>query len=331
MAQFTIFKLHFTTPLHIGLGRTSYDSSASDLRSDTLSAALAAFKAQHGATSQEIRCFLDSFVLSSAFPFEGNRYFLPKPLHLDRILIDGKEDVTYRKMLKSIRFIESSVWKDFIHTEKPTISASQIHGEFVTVQNDNDFTIPYQKQVIQRVAVSRNGEDPANPFFFEWGFFDGQHDAGLFFIADATQSVIQELEVLLKELGETGIGTDKTVGGGQFVVSKGIIELPSEQGNAWLSLSLYIPTPEEQKQSKLALSFYNILQRGGYMAGSTNNQLRHLWKKSIYMFEEGSVFCIDAKPQGQIADLQPAWNSPEMHPVYRSGKALFVPIKLSDV
>jgi CRISPR type III-A-associated RAMP protein Csm4 len=172
MAQYTVFKLHFRTPLHIGLGRSSYDSSATDLHSDTLSAALAAFKAQHGASSSEIRDFLNSFAMSSAFPFEGKQYYLPRPLTADRILIDGKEDAANRKMLKSVRFIDSSVWKDFLSDSHPSVTANQIRDEYIIAPNNTDFVVPYKKQVVQRVAVSRNGEDDSDPFFFEWCFFD---------------------------------------------------------------------------------------------------------------------------------------------------------------
>lgn len=328
MAQYTIFKLHFSTPLHIGLGRSSYDSSASDLHSDTLSAALASIKAQHGANSQEIKSFLDSFVLSSAFPFEGKRYFLPLPLNIERLLIDGKDDVNYRKNLKSIRFVESSVWKEILSTGKPSISGSQIHDEYVTSINDKDFVAPYKKQVVQRVAVSRSGEQASSPFFFEWCFFDKIHDAGLYIIADAPQEVIDELKLLLQELGEVGIGTDKTVGGGQFEVSTDCLDLPSGQADSWISLSLFIPAPEEWSKIEMNSSCYNITKRGGYLAGSSAAQFRHLWKKSVYMLEEGSVFRAETCPIGQIVDLRPVWNDAELHPVYRSGKALFLPINL---
>ena len=330
MAQYTLFKLHFSTPLHIGLGRSSYDSSASDLHSDTLSAALASIKAQHGANSQEIKTFLDSFVLSSAFPFEGERYFLPLPLNIDRILIDGNDDVNYRKKLKSIRFVESSVWKEFLSAGMPSISGTQIQDEFVTSINDKDFVAPYKKQVVQRVAVSRSGEQASSPFFFEWCFFDKLHNAGLYVIADASREVVEELEILFQELGEVGIGTDKTVGGGQFEVSTDSIELPSGQADNWISLSLYIPSSDEWPKLKMDSSYYNIQKRGGYLAGSSAAPFRHLWKKSVYMLEEGSVLNAEVLPRGQIVDLRPDWNDAELHPVYRSGKSLFIPINLKN-
>ena len=66
------------TPLHIGTGKENYDFSALDLQSDTLSAALAAMKVQNGENG-DLEEFLNSFTISSAFPFVGYRYFLTIP------------------------------------------------------------------------------------------------------------------------------------------------------------------------------------------------------------------------------------------------------------
>ena len=74
MATYTIIKLKNLSPLHIGTGKENYDFSAAELQSDTLSAALAAIRAQKGKTD-DLAEFLDSFKLSSAFPFIDNHFF----------------------------------------------------------------------------------------------------------------------------------------------------------------------------------------------------------------------------------------------------------------
>ena len=48
MAVYTIIKLKNLSPLHIGTGKENYDFSATELQSDTLSAALAAIRVQRG-------------------------------------------------------------------------------------------------------------------------------------------------------------------------------------------------------------------------------------------------------------------------------------------
>ena len=78
MPTYKIIKLKNLTPLHIGTGKENqYDFSAADLHSDTLSAALAALRAQQG-QADDIETFLQSFSLSSAFPYWNDICFLPK-------------------------------------------------------------------------------------------------------------------------------------------------------------------------------------------------------------------------------------------------------------
>lgn len=62
------------SPLHIGTGRENYDSSASELHSDTLSSALAAVGVETG-MSGNVEDFLTSFSMSSAFPFYRDIFF----------------------------------------------------------------------------------------------------------------------------------------------------------------------------------------------------------------------------------------------------------------
>ena len=78
MATYTIIKLKNLTPLHIGTGKENYDTSSSVLQSDTLSSAITAIKSAE-CGSENLQSFINSFSISSAFPYEGDIYFLPKP------------------------------------------------------------------------------------------------------------------------------------------------------------------------------------------------------------------------------------------------------------
>ena len=108
MATFTVIKMTHFSPLHIGTGKENYDFSASDLHSDTLLSALAAMRVQMGQT-ENLESFLSSFLLSSAFPFYENRYFLPKMQGKIKIVVKGKAESEYRKSLKKIHYIESEL------------------------------------------------------------------------------------------------------------------------------------------------------------------------------------------------------------------------------
>lgn len=327
MAAYTIFKFKNMTPLHIGTGKENYDFSASELQSDTLSSALAALRAEQGKTN-DLKEFLDSFVISSAFPFIGERYYLPKPQGKNNISVEDLEEHVYRKKLKKIKFVESSIWAELQNGKHITIQKNQLHDEFLQCADAPSFSTPFSSQVNQRVTIPRDDSD-AEPFFFDWKYFN--QNAGLFCIVDATSERIDELEDLLCQLGETGLGTDKNIGGGKFTVERKELQLKNaESPNASVILSLFIPSKEELQILNLSDSKYELVLRGGFLAGSTETEFRHLRKKSIHMFNVGSIFNTTSSLKGTIVNLEPNWNDARMHPVYRSGKPFVLPIKLED-
>ncbi|MCC8186833.1 MAG: type III-A CRISPR-associated RAMP protein Csm4 [Bacteroides sp.] len=327
MATYTLIRLVHLSPLHVGSGKENYDFSAADLHSDTLSSALAALRAQQGET-KDTEEFLSSFTLSSAFPFYRKQYYLPKPLGKIAVCIPGKEEHEYRKQLKSIRYIESGLWKKVIAGEEILAKESQLQGEFLHA-DPPPHTPLYLSQVNQRVYVPREEGEDATPFFFEWKYFDSE--AGLFCLTDASGKLLQEVIRLFIRLGEQGIGTDRNVGGGKFSVETDTLTIENpEDANATLLLSLYLPTEEELKELSPERSRYELLLRGGYLSGSSEEDFRHLRKKSVYMFASGSVFPVTQRLKGKITDLRPNWNDRRMHPIYRSGRPLHIPIKHTD-
>jgi len=325
MATYPIIKMKFLTPIHIGKGRETYDLSSSELHSDTLISALAAMKAQKGQT-ERLAEFMSSFALSSAFPYFGSFCFLPKPAGKLDINIRGQEEHAYRKKLKNIRFIERSLFVSLAKGECKEMDESVLQGSFMVDMNGK-WQPPYQNQVSQRVFVPRDGGD-ATPFFFDWRFF--HRDAGLYCITDAAGALLEEILTLFRQLGEAGFGTDKNVGGGKFEIETDQIELPSvPDADGAMLLSLYLPQEKEMERLQLEQSRYSLALRGGYMAGSDTETFRHLWKKSVYMFDVGSVFPVTQPLKGKVADLSPDWNDEQIHPVYRSGKPFCLPVKTS--
>ena len=321
MKRYNVIKLNFLTPLHIGTGKENYDFSSSELHSDTLTAALAAIKVQQMDNSNEIEQFLSSFRLSSAFPYAYNSYYLPRPMGL--LQTEGNNDAL-RKRLKAVKYLEKDLWSNYVQGEKLEINETVICGEFMN--KGKEAMQPYINQVSQRVTVPRCDNADAEPFFFDWRFF--QKDSGLYCITDAQGDLYAELLQLFAQLGELGIGTDRNVGGGKFEVESDTIELPEvKDANATLILSLYLPTEEELQNLGLETSRYSLTLRGGYMAGSDREEYRHLWKKNVYMFDVASYFSAGLELNGKIVDLRPNWDEP-MHPVYRSGKPFYLPIKI---
>jgi len=321
MPSYKIIKLRNLTPLHVGTGKENYDFSASELQSDTLTAALAAIRIQSG-NATDVSGFLNSFSLSSAFPFTGERIFLPK-MQGKIPMVEDKSEA--RKRLKKVRYIEKEIWCEMIQGKVVKTTDEQFNGDYLTSSEKlKDFHV---KSVHQRVFVPREDNDKTEPFFFEWNFF--HPDSGLFVIVDSDESLFVEIRNLFKALGEIGLGTDKNIGGGKFDIEVDELHLPDvKDANHTMLLSLYIPTEDEFSKLNLPESKFNLSLRGGFMAGSSEEKLRHLRKKSIYMFGVGTLFPIIIPLHGKVVDLRPDWNDERMHSVYKSGKPFYLPVKL---
>ncbi len=336
-----IIKLKQLSPLHLGTGKIDqYDFSASDLHSDTLSAALAAIRAQQGKAS-DTEDFLLSFSISSAFPYYNSSYFLPNlkgylPIRtesINGIPAIAKSDSPIRKenihnQLKYIKYIDFPLWNRIASGDEISIDEVQLKSDFL-LSLWADFDLPYKSVVSQRIQVPKDSAD-AHPFFFNWTYF--HEKAGLFCFTDATDEKFDELLHLFRELGEAGLGADRTVGGGQFEVENDTLQLPDiAEANYIALLSLYIPEESEIKKLNLKSAKYGLLQRGGFIAGSSEESLRHLRKRTVYMFDTGSLFPTTEPLHGKIVNLRPVWNDERLHPVYRSGRPFYLPVKINEI
>lgn len=332
MPEYTRIKLTKMTPFHLGKGRDYYDFSSPDLQSDTLTSALAALRAESG-KSEDLESFLQSFALSSAFPYYDNHYFLPKMCAKLNVTVKGRTDAEYRKRLKKIKYIEEKLWLTLASTSDIVeVDKNQIQGKFLLDVPIEQFTSPIESCVMQRVKVPRADETQSEPFFFEWNYVnnDTEHhkEGGLYCLLQADAQVTDEVVSLFDALGKSGIGSDKSVGGGCFSVETEQTKVSSiPNSNSTVVLSMYIPTENEIKGMPLQKSQYEIVRRGGFMAGSTEERFHHLRKKSIYMLGCGSIFPTTKPLTGKVVNLAPSWNDPDMHPVYRGGCPFCVTIK----
>ncbi len=326
MSRYKVVKFKNLSPIHIGKGRESYDVAASGfLQSDTISAALAALRAQRGKT--DVESFLNSFTISSAFPFDGDLLFLPKANGKLNVIVPNKEENEYRKQLKKIEFVALPLWTRLANGEQLQVECSQLQGEYLVDKPVDDYDSPSKRVLHQRVLVPRMDGEDARPFSFEWQFF--RKDAGLYCILSMNdEAQFAELLDLFKELGEQGVGSDRNIGGGHFDVEVDEILLPEvAKANAVLSLSLYLPTEAELEQLALDNSKYQLVRRGGYMAGSSNDVAKRFRKNTVHMFTVGSVFATQTVPEGKVVELTPPIaNAMSLHPVYRSGRSLFVKV-----
>lgn len=331
--QLTRIKLKNMTPLHLGKGKDSYDVSSPILQSDTLASALASVRAMTGKTD-DVQDFLESFTISSAFPYDGDEFFFPRPSGRLNIIVEGLPEEKYRKKLKSLRFITADEWMRLIKGEQLEIHPNQLQGEFLISRHIDSQTSPYSEPTMriinQRVQVPREENKDSEPFMFEWTYFHhGERETGLYCLVQTDDDQrTEELKELFVRLGEQGVGSDRSVGGGHFDIEADTIELPTiTDANATMLLSTYIPQKQELSQLDLSKASFSVFKRGGFLAGSTNESATHLRRKTVYMFDAGSVFPETAPLQGQVVDVTPEWKG--LHHVYRSGKPLGITIKIS--
>ena len=328
---FNIYKLHFTSPLHLGDARDDYGVSLKTIASDTMYAALISCLAKLGEQipkDGDLGC-----TISSLFPFyqkdkedKNAVLFFPKPLK--QTLPPSKRVVEERKKIKKVAWLDASYFTEILQGEQlfdeQTIRGNAIQGEFMTDAHiDKDFI---SSQVSPRVTVSRDFSEDAKPFYMDRVAFKGY--SGLFFIADGDVSL---LEKALNLLQHEGIGTDRNVGNGYFEYSKDKIEIDvPDAADFAMSLSSFVPESKKQLQAMLDSDdiAYDFQRRGGWITTPPNNTLR---KNVIYAFTAASVFkcqCDNIETLGRVGiNLKPDLPMVE-HPVWRCGRALFLPINV---
>ncbi|MDD7318488.1 MAG: type III-A CRISPR-associated RAMP protein Csm4 [Prevotella sp.] len=336
MSEYKIYKLHFTSPLHISDQRDDSSTSLKSIQSDTMYSALMSCLAK---TGHDIPDNGDlGFCLSSLFPFYQKDkslspvLFLPVPLNAKLV---EHADISLMKKVKKVKWIDSKRYGEVLSgrkfdDEKDNIF-SQIQGEYIC---SNDMPADFMtSETCQRVKIeSRTGDKDALPYYVDRITF--KDFSGLYFIATGNTSL---LETALNILAVEGIGTDRNVGYGLFEYSSGTmtIDQPDCDCRYLLNLSMFFPESESQLRQMLdgEHAAYEVMRRGGWITTYPFNRYR---KNVIYGFVPGSVFSkpdgFDGGKIGKTADLTPKINNGTAfnHHVWRCGKAITLPIKLND-
>ena len=338
MATYKIYKLHFTSPLHIADRHADSSNTLKTIQSDTLYAALMSCLAKTGVAIPDDGDL--GFTVSSMFPYyqrgkDGKPvYFLPMPM---QARMSELKDVSLAKKVKKIGWVDTELYAKvlsgesfFDGTDKYYSYIQETYLSETALPEDTNGSKEFVKtEVSQRVTLqSRTGEEDAQPYYVDKVVF--RYDSGLYFLAEGDNGL---LEKALRILAIEGIGTDRNVGFGFFDYSADCLtlELPKD-ANHQVALSLFIPESKEQLSELLSSErvAYDIARRGGWITTYPYTSLR---KDVIYGFMPGSVFAIPQHQAGtmtgkmvnlkpEIGDLTPD------HPIWRSGKSIMLPIKL---
>lgn len=317
-------KLCFLNGLHIGRGTEELDKTTTTYSSDALKSALFAVGLPYYPQwAEDEASFFSGLHISSAFPWCDDELFLPKPGNI-RFQFEKANDLTEAKQAKKIAYISSSQFRTWAKYQEQSVAVKEEQvgdSSFLFTSKGKKFL---HAIVQQRVQVPLGGEGDTKPYYFERLMFT--ENSGLYFLISFTDETLKpQVMHTLHLLSDMGIGTDRTVGNGQFeIASIENFEMPNGNKGLQMALGLYLPKEEEINSINLEESFWSLIKRGGYMAASEIEDFRSLRKNNIYFFGEGSTFKADHPLTGHVVDLRPQWNDASMHPVWRDGMPLFI-------
>lgn len=301
--NYTVYKLDFHTGVHFGSGMLSEGDFV--FCADTLFSAIYLEALKTGKSDllyQEVQN--GNLLLSDAFPYCENRYYIPKPMLY--VETGNRGESSDKKKLKKLRYLPIESLNDFLQ------------GRFLAeICVMDEFGIS-SSQVMAAVRT----ESDTLPFVV--GDYKFNENCGLYLIAGYKgKRQIELLEELLESLSYTGIGGKRSCGKGKFdfKTARGtdcLLERMDRKSDRYMLLSTALPQEEEMKDSLEGAS-YLLQKRSGFVYSETfaEEQIR---KRDMFTMQAGS--CFRRVFQGAVYDVGEGGT----HPVYRYAKAMFLGI-----
>jgi CRISPR-associated protein Csm4 len=312
------YRLTFTAPFHVdSRGNAFYEESNSFIHSDTLSAAILATWALVWPEQVAMQAQNPVFRLSSAFPYYGDCYFLPRVLSSQAVKLPV-EQLKEAKKLKKIQWLDSQLWRASLNgvdwAQQIDLNTGLCQGVLASSVTKMPERL-WLEEERPRLAMDRQANQALDGQIFNFSRIWFDERGGLYFLAVFEDEKSQrQFETVLSVLADSGIGADRSNGNGCFKWQYGKVpDLQlAEQGKS-VALSLVNPDPSDCQINWLEGATYKLISRGGWVGGSG------IRKQRLRMFAEGSVF---AKPlQGRVVDVSVDKLSQK---VYRDGRGFFV-------
>jgi CRISPR-associated protein Csm4 len=327
---------------HFGEHGLGQEATAIAMPSDSLFAALVARLAV-AQGSQQVAEFVapflrqePPFVLSSTFPFAGPVRFFPAPAGGAR---SGQQAESSAKALKKIRYVSEAVFRRLLagaNLADLFSTCLRLQDGQILVESAESQQLPeavrrgemlvWHKERRPRVTLGRSVQ---NSSIFFTGRVSYAPGCGLWFAARwlrETQPLRAWLARLLEDLEDAGLGAERNAGFGACKIQASApLDLPDANGGTWISLSRYLPRPEEAQALYHPNASYTVRRVGGWLDSATRRGQR---RRPVNLLAEGAVLGPVVSPvPGQVADVRPVYASdpdPQGHPVYRCGLALAV-------
>ncbi len=279
------------------------------------------------------------FVMSSAFPRAGEVLFFPPPLRRRAPL----EAEARPKDLKQVQFVSEGVFRKLLGGEALAgmwKTTCKLHDEKVLLTPEELATLPEPVRTgeqpiwkVERRPQVTIGRAASDSMLYHTGRTAFNEGCGLWFglrWLDKQAQVAEQLGTALLELGDAGLGGERSRGFGKCKIeAKGKLDLPAAAGeDHWVSLSRYLPKDQAETRALLdGNAAYAIETVQGWVTSPEKAAER---RRAINMLSEGSVLGeVATETPGQMVDVRPDYGGqPQLnHPVWRNGFALAVGIQ----
>lgn len=302
--DYRLYKLSFLTGVHFGSG--SLDIGKETFSADTLFSALCI---EAGKLSEEKReQFIDvvsngKLLFSDAFPYIGDRLYLPKPIYRSRI-DKGINGLSKSKELKAATFISADHIEDYLGGKYPSKEIEMLQ---------------YLGKRTLRDAVAIRGHENTQPYRVDV-FVYGEKNGLYLIIASESDREYTLFEDLMDMLSYTGIGGEKSSGLGKFVfredsLPKNMEKHLHEGFEKYMLLAGGLPV-ESDLERVLDGATYLLSRRRGFVDSYNYNE-QFMRKRDLFLLASGS--CVNIRFEGVVADV----GSGGKHPVYRYAKPIF--------
>ena len=322
MSKHVTYHLNFRSPLHLGRRGVGLEETEISIPADTLFSAICqTWRTFYG--EEHLTDFLaqyetgEPFLLTSAFPFAGNTRFFPKPLIDLKVNADDE-----RKKLKKVRFLSERRFRQIVNDEEIVFDPDDLINDGLLWIHDDDKCSRTVWTTDKRPRVTLDRQSSSSEIW-HLGGVKFHENCGLWFAAkfDAEETQTQ-IETILRVLGDTGIGGERSAGYGIFDLHSEPTESESErETDRFVTLSPICPRDADELNRLIQGDVgYTLEECSGWIGSAEGNGLR---RQQVWMFAEGSVLAGNGARIGRLVDLKP---DACPHPVWRYAYAW--PIKI---
>ena len=323
MSNHVTYHLNFRSPLHLGRRGVGLEETETSIPADTLFSAICqTWRTFYG--EERLTDFLaqyetgEPFLLTSAFPFASNTRFFPKPLIDLKVNADDE-----RKKLKKVRFLSERRFRQIVNDEEIVFDPDDLSNDGQLWIHDDDKCPPTVWKTDKRPRVTLDRQSSTSEIW-HLGGVKFHENCGLWFAAKFdTEETQRRIETVLRVLGDTGIGGERSAGYGIFDLHSKPAEIESEQeADRFVTLSPICPRDAGELDRLIQGNDvgYTLEERSGWIGSAEGNGLR---RQQVWMFAEGSVLAGNSTQVGRLVDLKPEACP---HPVWRYAYAW--PIKI---